>query len=276
MKELKVPLETKWIKKYIRDPREIENLKYLIRLDQKLIPGIKTITENYYIIEKCKPIGLKDFAPSNFYKLYFSLLAPLYKFKKVNFTAGIYKYFMPHNLNYVIKNQNYIPYLLNELEKIVQSVSFQSPGLLNDISFVNLLRYLKSNSKYFKNWKPLGGYSPLHGDLHIGNIVKRNNNYLLVDFEYLRYGATEIEIANLIISSSLYFYKRDSNNKNLKSLITDYLQVSDEIPSAENDSFRFFFLFSLSLFYLSMYLKNDLFNLKTIQKIIKWFKYLYE
>ena len=70
MKELNHHSEIKWIKKFVKNSVEIENLKYLMQLTPNLLPSIKIITDNYYIMEKCNVIEPKDFAPANFYRLY--------------------------------------------------------------------------------------------------------------------------------------------------------------------------------------------------------------
>ena len=270
MKELNHHLETKWIKKYVKEPREIENLNYIIKIAPELIPSIQTITNEYYIIERCETIKSEDFEPSNFHKLYLHLLVPLHKHKKKNFTPGIYKYFAPYSIDYEIKNQHCVPHIMGEFEKIIRNVSIQFPKLFKDVMFTNLLRLLETNSRRFKNWKPIGGYSLLHGDLHIGNIVKKEDNFLLIDFEYLRYGAAEVEIANLIISSLIYHYRENFNdNKKLKSLNDEYFQICNKIPLMSNNSFKFFFIFSLNLFYLSLYLREKHSELGCIREITK-------
>ena len=167
--------------------------------------------------------------------------------------------------------QSYIPYLMNKFVEMIQYISVKFPKLLEDVIFNNLVKHLKNNSKYFKNWKPSGGYSLLHGDLHIGNIVKRNGNYLLIDFEYLRYGATEFEIANLIISSLFWYCKRNYDDNKLKSLITNYFKTCIQFSFLNNYIFfKFFFIFSLILYYLSAYIgKKGKDDLATIRKIIR-------
>lgn len=270
MKKLNHQLETKWIKKYIKETVEIENLKYLMQLIPSLIPSIKIIKDNYYVMEKCEVIEPEDFEPDNFYRLYIDLLIPLYKFKRSTFTPGIYKYFVPYSLNSEIKEQHYVPYIMNELEKVVQDVSVQSPKLLEDKMFANLIRYLKSISGHFENWKPHTGYSLLHGDLHIGNIVKKNNKFLLIDYEYLRYGASELEISNLIISSLIWHYKKGSRDEVFFKIILDYLQSCNIIfSSSEYDLFLYFMVFSLSLFYLNFYIKKDKVGLKAVIEIFQ-------
>lgn len=269
MKKLNHHLEMKRIKQFIKKPVEIENLKYLIQLTPSLIPSIRMITDDYYVMEKCEVIEPEDFEPANFYKLYAELLMPLHKFKRKSFTPGIYKYFAPYSLKREVKEQHYVPYIMNEFEKIVRDVSVRFSGLLEDVMFTNLVKYLKSISKYFENWQPQTGYSLLHGDLHIGNIVKKGNNYLLVDFEYLRYGAAELEVANLVISSLIYYYKENFDDKELNILVAKYLQVCGKLPKIDNKLFKFLFIFSLSLNYCSSYLRERENDLDGIQKIAK-------
>jgi hypothetical protein len=264
-------MNMEWMKKQIKEPREVDNLKYLMALNPRLIPWIKNITDNYYMVERCEEIHEEDFCPANFDKLYFNFLGSLYKFRQKDFTSGIYKYFAPNSLNSKVRNQEYIPYIMAEFEEIIENVSTQVPKLLEDLTFIGLLKFLRKNSRYLKNWKPMNGYSLLHGDLHIGNIVKRNNNFLLIDFEYLRYGAVELETANLIISALIYYYKQNFNNgkQRLFELSNDYIQVVNKLPFLDTVSFQFFFIFSLSLFYLTAFLKKDKVGLESIYKIIK-------
>jgi len=262
-------MNMEWMKKQIKEPREVDNLKYLMAMNPGLIPRIKNITDNYYLVERCEGIYEEDFCPANFDKLYLFFGGYLHKFRQKSFTPGIYKYFAPNSLNSKVRNQEYIPYIMAEFEEIIENVSTQVPRLLEDLMFIGLLKFLRKNSRYLKNWKPMNGYSLLHGDLHIGNIVKRNNDFLLIDFEYLRYGAVELETANLIISSLIYYYKQNFDNEKLYELSNDYIQVVNKLPFLDTVSFQFFFIFSLSLFYLSLYLRKEQIGLKTIRKIMK-------
>jgi len=269
MKKSNQHFKIRWIKKYIREPREIDNLKHLLKLNLELIPHIRNITNEYYYIEKCKTIESKDFDSLNFHKLYFNLLVPLHKFKNESFTPGIYKYFGPQNLNYKVNNQKYIPYIFSKFEKLIQSASFQFPNLIEDKTFITLLKHLKNMKENFKNWKPIDGYSLLHGDLHIGNIVKRNNNFLLIDFEYLRYGTAELEIANLIISCLLWNYKNKINKKELMQLNTEYFKIYSNLSLLDDALLKLFFIFSLSLFYFSLYLRGKHNELEVVREITK-------
>ncbi len=155
MEESNHHLEMKWIKRYVKEPREIENLNYIIKMVPELIPPIKTITDRYYVIERYEAIKSEDFKLSNFHKLYLNLLVPLHRHKKKSFTPGIYKYFAPYSLRYETTEQYYVPHIMDEFKKIIQNVSIQSPKLLKDVTFTNLFRFLKNNSRYFKNWKPV-------------------------------------------------------------------------------------------------------------------------
>ena len=157
----------KKIKKYIRETREIKNLNQLLQLAPTLVPSIEIITDYFYTMERCEIIKPEDFKPSSFYSLYTRLLMPLHKIKRENFTQGIYKYFMPSNLDSKVKGRYYIPYIMEKFEKITGDASSRFPELIEDVTFTNLVRYLESNIKHFEKWKPHSGYSLLHGDLPV-------------------------------------------------------------------------------------------------------------
>jgi len=256
-----------WIKKQIKIRSfEIENLKYLMNLKPGIMPSVKQTAQDYYLIEKCMELSQEDFAPENFDKLYLNLLASLYKIKGKGFTHGVYKYFAPSSLNSLIENQKYIPYLMVEFNEIVKKTTIYVPKLTNDSMFLNLLDTLRTNFKYIQDWEPQEGYCLLHGDLHIKNIVKRGQDYLLIDYEYLRFGAKELEVANFIVSCLLFFYKRDNvrgklyQNKYYDNIVKLFL---------DTDIFQLFFLFHLTLFYITFFLKGDLLSLETVRKIVE-------
>lgn len=267
MKESNLPLRNKWIKKHVRDFREIQNLKYLIKLNPAIVPRLKNIEKDYYIIENCELIEPTDFSPSNFNQLHRGLIIHLHKFKNQHFTRGIYKYFLPYPVGVTIDNQKYIPYILNELENVINILSVQFPGLKNR-TFNYLFKNLKNTSDYYKNWKPLEGYSLLHGDLHIGNIAKKDGKYLLIDYEYMRFGASELEVANLITSALIWHYKRDFE-KDFSKTITSYLQVCADLSHIDYALFKYFLIFSMNLFYLSSYIKKDKISLMAILRILE-------
>lgn len=261
-------MKMKWIRKQIKEPKEIENLKYLMVLSPELLPHIKKITKDYYILERCERICAEDISSINFHKLYLNLLVPLYKTKRKSFTPGIYKYFAPSSLNHECTSQQYILHITSKLEEIIREVSTQIPELSEEEMFIDLLKFINIDTIYLKDWKPINGYSLLHGDLHIGNIVKVNSGFRLIDFEYLRYGAVELETANLIISSLIDQYKQNRDDGELSKLSDNYVRVVSKLPLIDNISFKFFFIFSISLFYLSFYIKEYSIGLEAIRKII--------
>lgn len=261
-----------WIKKQLKQSNSLEigNLNYLMTLNLGIIPRVRSITKTFYLIEKCNNISGDDFAPSNFDKLYHNLLIHLYKLRRESFSPGIYKYFFVETQNSLkceVKNQKYIPYIMSELEKIIQIVTIHVPKILEDSKFDNLLKLLRKNNKCLENWHPAEGYSLIHGDLHTRNIVKRGQDYLFIDFEFLRYGAKELEIANLTTTCLLQYWQDANNKELLLRLINDYNIIIEKLPSIDIIAFRFFFAYTLCLFYLSLYLKKDQNGLKAIKII---------
>jgi len=256
------------LSKQVKEPREIENLKYIMSLDSRLIPQIREIASNYYVIEKCEACCSNDFIPPSFNSVYSNVLARLHKFKKNSFTLGIYKYFTPANLNSTVNDQKYIPHIMSTLEQIVQIISRQIPNLLEQSRFVLLTEFLRHSSKFHINWQPVDGYSLLHGDLHVRNILKKNNNFFLIDFEHLRYGPPELDIANLIISVLILEYEQKCSETQLNTDIYSFFEVCENLPRTDYTLFIFLFVLSLHLFYLRGYVAKDESGLDTICKII--------
>lgn len=264
-----------WIKKQVKeDSLEIENLKYLLGLNLKIFPKIKDISQDSYMIQKCSNVSETDFSfsPHNFGKLYFELLAPLYKFKKESFTPGVYKFFTPSSPNCKIKSQKYIPYVTAEISKIIRCLEIHIPKLLEDPMFLYLVNMLNKNHVCIKNWVPVDGYSLLHGDLHPDNMVKNGKDFLLIDYEYLRFGPSELEVCNLILCL-LYHYKK-KHKENISKLFNDYILAIKKLPF-DIVSFPFFMVLVVILFYINFYIKKDPDGLNTVQKIILEIQYAF-
>lgn len=264
-------MDMSWIKKYVKESREVENLHYIIKMVPNLVPPIKAVTSEYYIIEKCTPIQSKDFEPSSFYGLCTQLLTPLHGIKVEHFTPGVYKYFAPHCLGGEIKGYSYIPYITGELEGIARCMRIKCPELLNDALFTSLCQLLSNRARYLKDWEPSGGYSLLHGDLHVGNIVKRERDFLFIDFEYLRYGAAELEVANLINSCITYHHKGGLNEQEVMRLNKDYARVAETLPLVDPAVLNFFLVFSLTLFFISSYLRGEVGQLEIVRQLARYY-----
>lgn len=259
-----------WVKKEVKKARELENISLLISLDINVIPEIKNISKKSYLIRKGCQLAPHDFSPSNFLRLCRNLLIPLYKHKQRNFTPGIYKYFLPSNIDSTVSSGNYITYITREFERIakktlIKSCSDSNPSML--LWYLKSLRRMKSDLT-MQNWIPPRGFSLLHGDLHTANIIKNNGKYLLIDFEYLRYGPPELEVSNLAYSALLRFRQRGWSRGDVYDMFNIYKRNIDKLSFVDSEALPFFLLFSSSLFYLGAYLKRDLDSLSLFKEIV--------
>jgi hypothetical protein len=241
-----------FIKKKSKGNNEISNLKLLLNLTPDIIPLVKTVKNDYYILEKCSPLEEKDFSPENFLYLYHHLFKKLYKHKHKDFSKGIYKYFYSIDScqNEQI-NKCYIPYLLEELEKEIQQLNIQ-----NNPQIIHLINECYDRANLFLNWRPSNGFNLLHGDLHIGNIVRKNEDYFLIDYEYVRYGAKELEIANYIISC-LIFCGMHNNANTLNKVCNRYLTMLKQSNLFHYNLFLLFLLLLSTLYYITAFIKNN-------------------
>ncbi len=158
--------------------------------------NLKKILPNYYLednvlyMEKgshCSRLNL------DIVKLYNDVLASLYDNKNSDFSMGIYS-FMWSGLE--SKCESYMEYQCNEVETIKNrcygSIADQYKCVF-DKSYLRFCLYSKRYSKVFES-----EYVLLHGDLFNGNILDYGGEFKLIDFEYMRYGLKEIELAFLL------------------------------------------------------------------------------
>jgi hypothetical protein len=274
MKESNHQSTIEWTRKEIESSRHLFNLRYLLKLNPEILPQIDDISADYYLMEVCQPIEYADFAPSNLTQLHQTLFAALHRFKRDRFTPGIYKYFTPYSITYKSRTTNYIPHVLQQLKRILDRMSKVLSQLPSDNTLTSLLRYIEHVSSQPEDWTPAAGYSLLHGDLHIGNIVKKNNRFLLIDYEYLRYGAAEMELANFVISALIWVYKRGGSDndaertRRLVRAIYDYDEACRHVDSIDFVALKFFCAIALCLSYLSAYVKNDWRAMQCAAKIL--------
>ncbi|MCL5030804.1 MAG: phosphotransferase [Bacteroidetes bacterium] len=255
-----------FIKKKSKGNNEISNLKLFLNICPDIIPQVKIIESNYYLLEKCSPIEEKDFSPQNFLNLYNYLLEKLYQHTHKDFSRGIYKYYFNRDADKKeFINKYYIPYLVEELEKAVQQLKIH-----NNKTIIHLLNECKERAKPFLKWYPADRFNLLHGDLHIGNIVKKRENYFLIDYEYVRYGAKELEIANFIVSC-LIFYGMHNNANTLNKICNRYLTLLKQSNLFHYNLFLLFLLLSSTLCYITALIKNNGKGISIISEIFKAF-----
>ncbi len=264
-----------WTKTRIESSRHLYNLRYLLKLNPEILPQVDGISSDYYLVETCQPIEYTDFAPSNLTQLHQTLFAALHRFKRDSFTPGIYKYFTPYSITYKSRTTDYVPHIVQQLKRILNRMSKVLSQLPSDTTLAKLLSYIEYVGSRLEGWNPSTGYSLLHGDLHIGNIVKKNHRFLLIDYEYLRYGAPELELANFIMSALMYIYKRGGSyedverTRRLMTAIYGYDEACRNVASIDYVALKLFYAIALCLSYLSAYVKNDRLALQCAEEIFE-------
>lgn len=165
----------------------------------KIIPSFY-INENKIVYKKEKklPVAAK-FDVNLFDKIFKDILLCLYKNKNEFYSSGLYSYL---NFQYPLKlfnktGKGYFEHLMEEYLAIVHRYN-----ILNNKERI-LLQYYELVQERLILYKEtnIEKFHLLHGDFHIGNILysQDDKKYKMIDFEYVRYGMPELEIANFIV-----------------------------------------------------------------------------
>lgn len=182
---------------------EIKNLRYLDALGVKLIIPEHILKGNdiVYRKETVLPVAAM-FDVKYFSKICEDILINIYKIKSKYFSSGIYSYI---NKEYPLKRKvktkyTYTQYLRIEFINIVQKYRMLKTNN-NEQKFIHdyyeyVVKQLLEYDKY-----EACEFCLLHGDFHLGNIIFSENDgiFKMIDFEYLRFGMPELEIANFIV-----------------------------------------------------------------------------
>ena len=123
-------------------------------------------------------------------RLFQSVLMPMYQFRSAVCSPGIYS-FMGTNL--VSGGTPYLRYLLHEVDLLLSDI----PRTHDAEAYLGSYRQFKRACGIIDNrFQP--EYSLLHGDLFIGNILVYQDEFRLIDFEFLRFGPPEVELAFML------------------------------------------------------------------------------
>lgn len=237
---------------------EIFNLLYLQKYVPNVIPYIFQVNENSYILERCTPIELLDFKVKSLEKIYNTLLNQLYSVKYKHYSLGLYKYFEPSNLDQYETRYNYFFYINNIIKNyfgLIKKWNHKSCYDQNKLSL--LVTRIDKQSKQLDNWEPAFGYNLLHGDLHIGNIVKKKDTYYLIDYEYLRYGPKELELVNFIYSAVFYQYLNGTELTQIPLLFNEYCDSIKNFPGIDYSIIGIFKDVVVYMYYMKGIIQNS-------------------
>lgn len=241
------------IKEIKEDERNILGIITDLKLNCITVPY--DIKNNKLIMEKGK---VCDRLNLDILKLYKECLEPMYKYENKEYSPGIYAFYCCKNNN---KSQKqYITYLKDEFCNIEKEYKF---GLLKKLEKM----YDECNVKFYKSYNLIletniinNPFCLLHGDLFSGNILEYNNKYKLIDFEYMRFGIKELELAFLV---SWDFITNKSISKYSKKIINsdvEKLTKAGYITKSQADIIINFFIpmfFMLACLYVSNKMYKD-------------------
>ncbi len=210
---------------------------------------------NIILVEKCEQESI--FTVEHFIDTIDFCVKNLYTNKMNFFTTGIYS-FIPSSKNY-FSQVNYFDNLKFELLNLSRQVRIDDE-ISNKLNKV-LIRIDKYKEKNFQ-------FCILHGDLHPGNIVLKNQKILLIDWEYLTIGMPEIEIAYFLVLLII------DNNYDMELLKEAILKIKDN-SNMWNISFNIFYELFLPYICLCLllcvqmnFIKNELFSDKYLRKLL--------
>jgi len=198
--------------------------------------------------------------------LYNDCLKYLYQFEFTSFTQSIYTFYSNENISDVM----YYEYLLNHL------FTLESKYLQN-LDETLQYKYKNVRSKLLTYYDEIKFINPrltlLHGDLYMGNILKIDNKYKLIDFEFLLVGDREFELSFLIIwdffsNQNIVRHSKFIIDRDIELLLSHNIINIAQKYLIYNFYFRLLFLFTCLMSAAKKYKFNDV----IIQNlgVIKW------
>lgn len=148
--------------------------------------------------------------------LYRQALSPLYSYTYEHYSPGIYSFMCADT---EAANKPYWEYLRAAVLHTYQNAESRIKDVILPLCNESIAIFMQASKSIEKMFSPK--HVLLHGDLFIGNILLHGESYKLIDWEYLRIGPKEIELAfglcwDFITHAELcqyssYVIKRDIN-----------------------------------------------------------------
>lgn len=221
------------------DDLEFQITKYVYELfhDCNLMPDYSFSTKNLLKMEKGKQVG--EFGVSEIIESISKVSNNLYKYEVDFFEPSLYSFFQYENSS-GLKYNMFLQDLLITLQK-------QYSNLDKDISLL-----IEKTNRIDPT------FTLIHGDLHYGNIVKIDNELLLIDWEYFSTGDPQLEISHFLLHYAVH-----------KCLKPEWLFELCKRVGAQKYSFEFdfdiviyFYIPFLSLVFYDAVHKNKISNNK--------------
>lgn len=149
-------------------------------------------------------------------RLYYQVLAPMYQHRSHSPSPGVYA-FMGNGV--MSPKAHFLHHLLHEVEQVASQVPDRCKTAVYQESFASFSYACRAFERQYQPY-----YHLLHGDLFLGNILLYQEEFRLIDFEYLRFGPRELELAFLlcwdfISNEALLPYATFVIDRNLSSLV---------------------------------------------------------
>lgn len=126
----------------------------------------------------------------DFPKFYRQALFHLYSCSYESFSPGIYSFIYT---DVAIGDKSYLQYLRSAVHLAYQNAKSQIADSIIPLCRESMDMFMQASISLAEEYSPK--YVLLHGDLFIGNILLYNEDYKLIDWEYLRLGPKELELA---------------------------------------------------------------------------------
>lgn len=178
-----------------------QNEKEILSLLDEM--GLSSITVPYKIVgdrlimQKAQSLPDIGKAAIDIPRLYRQCLSSLYKYSNTTFSCGIYGIF--RSKNNICTETNYFLYLKNEVDRISNELkNYLNPELV--LIYKNAINFFEIGLENYRDYfEKKTHFELLHGDLFSGNILLYDNKYVLIDFEYMRFGPKLSEISFLLL-----------------------------------------------------------------------------
>lgn len=174
-------------KKIITD-QEVEIIHLLQELSLNACTLVRCIKDNILIEYKGKHVSRSQW---DICKINEEVIAPFRKINANSFTPGFYS----HMNSGVMHNEtDYRLYLIRELSEILDYSDDRSANPKYKIFF----QVRCAIEKLIDEGIEINQFCLLHGDLYNGNILIYEDKYSMIDFEYVRFGPSQLEWAFLL------------------------------------------------------------------------------
>lgn len=182
-------------KEITKNERELLSLLDELGLSSITVPY--QVDGNKLIMQKGDSLPDIEKTPLDIVSLYQQCLSKLYMYHNNFFSLGIYGIFRSENTE--CNESNYYLYLKNEVNRIINELEKHLMPELVAVYKNALSLFEMEFSSYREYFEEKTSFELLHGDLFAGNILLYNKQYVLIDFEYMRFGPKISEISFLLL-----------------------------------------------------------------------------